>query len=335
MINSFKKSFVFFSFLLILGGITIWGESVEWKRSQALKNEAEDESQSYDQESYFETVSFYRVKNEKPVLHLDAKELSMNSATGKSLFAEPEGVAFTGNGEPVQYSARNGFLFRAQDQVIFENEVKFKMETSTLSADKTTYFMNIDEIVSEGNVETISISEKNKTKENIKVWSNSAITWPSKDKSRYEGDVRGVIKRKRVYEESVSFKAQQVDVNMLTLQIDLLEKVHLEKQQLKADSHRGEIFLENYNKKLKYFVLYDDVKVVEKVKLEKDGRVSSFERRAFGEKLEGMMSESKIILTGYPKVFQQNDVITGNKIVLRENNEVVEVDDANTNFILR
>jgi len=335
LINSFKKSFVFFSFLLILGGITIWGESVEWKRSQALKNEAEDESQSYDQESYFETVSFYRVKNEKPVLHLDAKELSMNSATGKSLFAEPEGVAFTGNGEPVQYSARNGFLFRAQDQVIFENEVKFKMETSTLSADKTTYFMNIDEIVSEGNVETISISEKNKTKENIKVWSNSAITWPSKDKSRYEGDVRGVIKRKRVYEESVSFKAQQVDVNMLTLQIDLLEKVHLEKQQLKADSHRGEIFLENYNKKLKYFVLYDDVKVVEKVKLEKDGRVSSFERRAFGEKLEGMMSESKIILTGYPKVFQQNDVITGNKIVLRENNEVVEVDDANTNFILR
>ncbi|ATH08756.1 hypothetical protein BIY24_12605 [Halobacteriovorax marinus] len=335
MINSFKKSFVFFSFLLILGGITIWGESVEWKRSQALKNEAEDESQSYDQESYFETVSFYRVKNEKPVLHLDAKELSMNSATGKSLFAEPEGVAFTSNGEPVQYSARNGFLFRAQDQVIFENEVKFKMETSTLSADKTTYFMNIDEIVSEGNVETISISEKNKTKENIKVWSNSAITWPSKDKSRYEGDVRGVIKRKRVYEESVSFKAQQVDVNMLTLQIDLLEKVHLEKQQLKADSHRGEIFLENYNKKLKYFVLYDDVKVVEKVKLEKDGRVSSFERRAFGEKLEGMMSESKIILTGYPKVFQQNDVITGNKIVLRENNEVVEVDDANTNFILR
>ena len=77
------------------------------------------------------------------------------------------------------------------------------------------------------------------------------------------------------------------------------------------------------------------MKVVEKVKLEKDGSVSTFERRAFGEKLEGMMSESKIILTGYPKVFQQNDVITGNKIVLRENNEVVEVDDANTNFILR
>ncbi len=318
-----------------MGFIALWGESVEWKRSQALKNQGQDDSQNYDQESYFETVSFYRVKDQKPVLHLDAKELSMNSATGKSLFVEPRGVAFTNNGEPVQYEARKGFLFRQEDQVIFENEVKFNMETSTLTADKTIYHMNKDEIVSTGNVETTSISTKNESKEDIKVWSNSAVTWPSKDRSRYQGDVRGIIKRKRVYEESIRFKAQQVDVNMVTLQIDLLEKVHLEKQQLKADSHRGEIFLENYNKKLKYFVLYDDVKVVEKVKLEKDGRVSSFERRAFGEKLEGMMSESKIILTGYPKVFQQSDVITGNKIVLRENNEVVEVDDANTNFILR
>ena len=335
MLNSLKKSIIFYGFLLSLGFITLWGESVEWKRSQALKNERQDDSQNYDQESYFEIVSFYRVKDEKPVLHLDAEELSMNSATGKSLFVEPRGVAFTSSGEPVQYEARKGLLYRQQDQVIFENEVKFNLETSTLLADKTTYYMNKDEIVSTGNVETVSISTENESKEDIKVWSNSAVTWPSQDKSRYEGDVRGIIKRKRVYEESVSFKAQQVDVNMVTLQIDLLEKVHVEKQQLKADSHRGEIFLENYNKKLKYFVLYDDVKVVEKVKLEKDGRVSSFERRAFGEKLEGMMSDGKIILTGYPKVFQQNDVITGNKIVLRENNEVVEVDDANTNFILR
>lgn len=335
MLNNFKKSFIFFSFLLTLGFITVWGESVEWKRSSALKNQAEDDSQSYDEESYFQTVSFYRVKDEKPVLHLDAKELSMNSASGKSLFTEPRGVGFTNNGEPIQYQAKKGFLFRQENQIIFEDEVQFNMETSTLTADKTIYFMEKDEIVSDGNVKTTSISVDGNSKEDIQVWSNSAVTWPSKDRSRYRGDVRGLIKRKRVYEENIRFKAQQVDVNMVTLQIDLLEDVHLEKQQLKADSHRGEIFLENYNKKLKYFVLYDDVKVVEKVKLEKEGRVSSFERRAFGEKLEGMMSESKVILTGYPKVFQQNDVITGNKIVLRENNEVVEVDDANTNFILR
>lgn len=47
------------------------------------------------------------------------------------------------------------------------------------------------------------------------------------------------------------------------------------------------------------------------------------------------MSENKIILTGYPKVYQLKDVIKGNRIILREDNEVVEVDDANTNFILK
>jgi lipopolysaccharide export system protein LptA len=113
--------------------------------------------------------------------------------------------------------------------------------------------------------------------------------------------------------------------------IDLLEKVRLKKQQLKARSRRGEVYLENFNKKLKYFVLFDDVKVTEKVML--DG--SSFERKAFAETLEGFTAEEKIVLTGYPKVFQMRDTIKGNKIVLRENNEVIEVDDANTNFQLK
>ena len=37
----------------------------------------------------------------------------------------------------------------------------------------------------------------------------------------------------------------------------------------------------------------------------------SLERRAFAEKLECIMSENKILLTGNPKVFQKNDVIRG------------------------
>jgi lipopolysaccharide export system protein LptA len=57
-------------------------------------------------------------------------------------------------------------------------------------------------------------------------------------------------------------------------------------------------------------------------------------RKAFAEKLEGLISEKKIILTGLPKVFQQKDVIKGNRITIRENIETVEVDDANTNITL-
>jgi len=77
-------------------------------------------------------------------------------------------------------------------------------------------------------------------------------------------------------------------------------------------------------------VLYDDVKVVERVETER----ATFERKAFSEKLEGISSEEMVILTGYPKVYQLDDFIKGNKIILRENNEVVEVDDANYKRVL-
>jgi hypothetical protein len=47
------------------------------------------------------------------------------------------------------------------------------------------------------------------------------------------------------------------------------------------------------------------------------------------------MNENKIVLTGYPRAYQFDDVIKGNIITLRENNEVVEVDDSNTKFKIR
>ena len=59
------------------------------------------------------------------------------------------------------------------------------------------------------------------------------------------------------------------------------------------------------------------------------------ERKAFAEKLEGVMSEDRIILTGFPRVLQGGDVIKGSRITLIENNELVEAEDANTNFELR
>ncbi|MCK5883362.1 MAG: hypothetical protein KAG61_06720, partial [Bacteriovoracaceae bacterium] len=85
----------------------------------------------------------------------------------------------------------------------------------------------------------------------------------------------------------------------------------------------------NYNKKLKYFSLRSDVKVRERV-VTTDGKVII--RRAYAEDLEGLMKESMIILTGYPKVYQESDVIRGNKIILHEDNSVIEVDDASSNF---
>ena len=47
------------------------------------------------------------------------------------------------------------------------------------------------------------------------------------------------------------------------------------------------------------------------------------------------MNERKVVLTGFPKVIQDKDIIKGNKIILRENSESVEIDDANSSMILK
>ena len=99
-----------------------------------------------------------------------------------------------------------------------------------------------------------------------------------------------------------------------------------------SHDRRGEIYLDNQSKKLKYYTLFDDVKVIEKLKINENQLI---ERKAFGEKLEGIISEDKLILTGSPKVLQEDDVVKGNKITLRENNEVIEVEDASSNFTVK
>ena len=59
------------------------------------------------------------------------------------------------------------------------------------------------------------------------------------------------------------------------------------------------------------------------------------ERKAFAEKLEGFAQDEKMILTGYPKVIQGEDVIKGNVIHLYQQNEVVEVLDNDSSFKLK
>ena len=71
--------------------------------------------------------------------------------------------------------------------------------------------------------------------------------------------------------------------------------MELKKELLTSKSLKGEIFLENHNKKLKYFVLYDDIKLTEKIR--SSGGVM-IDREAYAQKLEGIASEDKIILTG-------------------------------------
>lgn len=317
--------------LFIIFNILIISLSLQFDflENEFRKKSTSDKKQGPDQESFFKEFQFFVNQKNKPFLHLNSEEITVNSTTQKTTMFRVDGEAYTKANKEVKFKGDKGILFQKDNILHLNDNVSLHMENTFGKSDSLIYKMNIDEAELNGEVFTSSYFPKQKDK--VEINSDQAIFWTKSSTSKYSGNVVGKIRRSKVYEQNVDFSSQYMDLNMKTGFVGLNEKVSIKKQRLTGTSHRGEIFLENYNKKLKYFALYDDVKVVEKVMLA--GKF--IERKAFSEKLEGIMSENKIILTGYPKVYQLKDVIKGNRIILREDNEVVEVDDANTNFILK
>jgi lipopolysaccharide export system protein LptA len=321
-----KQTILFIGFLIFSCALVLFSFTRQWDGG-VYKNVDPDKSpREANQESYFTTVDYYVLDEAKPLFNLKADELTLNSTIGKTFFFKPKGHVFTAKGDKIDYKGERGVYNQNAEILVLEQDTLVTMPDTEGKSDKMTYEVAKDRVHMEGNVRTKTYYAQEG--DWIYLNANEAYFWTEARRSSYLGDVDGLIKRKRVYEDSLYFESNELYLNMNTLKADLEHDVLMKKQNLRATSRRGEIYIENYNKKLKYFVLYDDVKVVEKVML--DGTL--IDRKAFSEKLEGLPSESKIILTGYPKVYQLNDVIKGNQIVLRENTEVVEVDDANTKF---
>lgn len=297
------------------------------------KNE-EQENETRENENHFQQIQFTLLKELSPYISLTATEMISLSPSGKSTFLNPMGIFFSKTRRPINYSADRGLMYQSQDIFFLDGFVRLKSDDSEFLSDYAEYRMQKDEVYAKGNIDSKSIMGNGQ--DTVVVKSDEAFLWPEKKLAKYLGNTHGKIIKKRSYEEGIDFKARELLASQTDQKVDMLGDVWIKKQESTATSRKGEIFLENYNKKLKYFVLYDDVKVLEKLKfVDKNGATVSEERRGFGERLDGIMSENKFILTGSPKVIQGSDVIKGNVIVLRENNDVVEVDDANSNFNIK
>ena len=324
-----KHLILFCAFLGLATGLIAFSFLGKWDGGVFKEKKTGTKESVAIQESFFKGVNYFVVKSNLPFLSLDSSELVISHESGKTAFFSPVGLVYTKDREIVRYKAKSGVYQQKESRLELKDNVSLNLKNSDALSDHMEYNLREDRVKLLGNVKASSLFELEG--DYVEMISDRAFLWPKDQKSQFLGKVKGKIKRKRVYEENLEFASEVVLMNLARGRVELVDNVSIKKQQLRANAHRGEILLENYNKKLKYFSLYDDVKVVEKVML--GGK--SFQRKAFSEKLEGQMSENLIVLTGYPKVFQFKDVIKGNKIVLRENNEVVEVDDANTSFKIR
>ncbi|MFZ8932465.1 MAG: LptA/OstA family protein [Bacteriovoracaceae bacterium] len=296
----------------------------------------EDLGQSYfekdeNKESYFNKLKYFISNNSTPVLKVTTNELIQSNTKGskKLTFYFPDGVAYSKSKEPIHYKAKNGVYTFSDNLLVLNKNVEVKTTNSNIKSEQVTYNIDKDIISGSGNVRTNTLAQE--TLDLITINSDTFRSFPNKKQIYFNENVTGVVERKKKYEAPVRFTSSALKLDLPINKINLDGDVHINKKNLKTWAKRGEMFLENYNKRLKYFSLYDDVRVEESLLI--NGK--SVLRKAFGERLEGFTSLDRLVLTGYPKVYQEGDVIKGNKITLRINNEVVEVDDANTRFKLK
>jgi lipopolysaccharide export system protein LptA len=290
----------------------------------------DNESSASNVESYFKSADYYLAHSDKSNFHLFSDELIHNHSPEQLIMSKPNGVLFSETGEPTYYSGASGYYNVEERKLYLKRNVIIRSVDALINSSSMNYDDESKVVEAEGDV--FSKTQNYDRLYDVVVRSSKLVFNTKRDILKYQGAVNGQIKRTRKYEVPVSFNSDALTFFVKDRKASLNGNVSIKKQGIKAMSHRGEIFLENYNKKLKYFALYDDVIVEEKVH---PRGMKPFERKAYSEKLEGYTSESKIVLLGFPKVYQKNDILKGNVIILRENNETIEVDDANTNFKLR
>lgn len=287
----------------------------------------------------FQQVDYYVSNNDLPSFYMNAQSLIISENSQQIFTIKPIGFIISyskQNIRKIHYKGEygkwvNNFPVEKKQSIFLDLQVKIWDEKNHMLGKNAMYIIEDSFFHVKGNVKAYLFLEQNK--DEIFINANEALSYNTQTKQTIEfiKDVRGKIIRSNPLEEGIQFRSQYALNDALTSKIDLKEEVRIKKGELVAKGQYCEIFLENYNKRIRYYILKNDVKVLEKV-ISKKNNGTVFQRYAVCEKLEGIMSEKKMILTGYPKVIQGKDIIKGNIITLYENNEVVEVDDSNSLF---
>jgi lipopolysaccharide transport protein LptA len=308
--------------------ITVWVLISALNVQRKMQKERMGKIDSKPEEAYFNKLNYFMLSDGRKHLEMQADYLKILG--GHDLFfTNPEGIIHDPK-QRIQYKALEGSFLHKNQELKLEGSVSISTaDASHLS--ESLYYHGIKKYL-EAKGEVRSKQTDPKTRDVLSINSNFVNSWLDEKRTLFVGSVKGAVKRPRVYEQSFDFEAERVEVNQLNSLVNLTGNVKMFRNNYYLQAQKAEIFLENFNKKLKYYVLYDDIKLEEKL-TQNDGTIQM--RRAYSEKLEGYMAEAKVVLSGAPRVEQGEDLIKGYQITLRENVEVVEVDDSQSSFDLK
>ncbi len=270
-----------------------------------------------------DNLDYFHVKDGLPLMSLSAIQMrSQGEETAQ--FENPVGIYNQhSRNSTLKYQAKSGEYLKVKDSLILKGEVKVKSEETNFESDRMRYSFKKDLIQASGNVRFSGLDLK--TGDQLKINSDKMKARPKLKQSDFTGSVTGVLLRKRRYEGDMNFTSQLLRFDGITSLAHLEGDVFMKRENYRITAGKADIYLENFNKSLKYFVLNDDVKMTETLNNPQTGVI---ERKAFAERLEGFGREEKMILSGAPRVEQGTDVIKGYRITVRENSDLIEVDDA-------
>lgn len=267
-------------------------------------------------------LDYFHLKGGIPQMSLSADKMRSQGEE----FAEfdiPKGVYnFQKKDKTIVYDAVKGTYKKAKDVLILEGEVHIESDEAKYSADKVKYFLKKDLIIGNGNI--VFEGEDLKSRDYVHVTADTMRAQPEAKISTFKSNVKGQMQRKKKYEGKLTFSSDILKMDGNKSLAELQENVHLHRDTYDITAGKADIYLENYNKSLKYFILNDDVKVTEKLETPQGVQV----RKSFSERLEGFGREQKMVLSGAPRVEMDKDVVKGYRITIRENTELIEVDDA-------
>jgi len=269
-----------------------------------------------------EELNYFHLKSGVPQMSLSA--LKMKSF-GQEVaeFTDPKGIYnYQQKKQSMHYQAQEGIYQKAKEVLTLDGNVKVTSDEAEYLANRVKYFFKKDLIIGQGAVTFKGIDLK--SKDQIEIHSETMRANPSNQFSRFKGGVQGSLQRQKKYEGKMTFSSDELELDGIQSLAHLDGNVKMKRQSYLITAGKADIHLENYNKSLKYFVFNDDVKVAETLRTAEG--VSY--RKAFSERLEGFGREQKMVLSGAPKVEHGEDVVKGYRITIRENMDLIEVDDA-------
>lgn len=276
-----------------------------------------------------ENLDYFHLKEGIPQMSLSAIKMR-SQGEEMAEFETPKGVYnYQEKNKTIRYSGENGLYKKKKELLTLTGKVEISSEESDYFADKIKYYFKKDLVIGTGNVRFEG--DDPKSKDHVTITSDAMRANPQAQLSKFKGNVHGSMERKKKYEGKSTFASQELHLDGNNSLAQLMGDVRMHRQNYDITGGKADMYLENFNKSLKYFVMNDDVKVTEKLQTAEGVQ----ERKAFAERLEGFGREQKLVLSGAPRVEMGKDVIKGYRITIRENVDLIEVDDAMSDVQVR